>query len=230
MLSIVKTMCLQGLTGILVNVEVDVSNGMPCWDIVGLPDTTIKESKERIRTAIKNCKIELLSRKYIINLSPANIKKDGANFDLAIAVGILCSIKEIRSQNFDDTIFIGELSLDGKINKINGILPICIESYNKNIKRIIVPKENAKEAAIVSDLEIIGVSNLLEVIQYLNGEKLIEKEKYKNENILSLNSSSKIDFSDVKGNESVKRALEITAAGSFNCLMIRSTTDVGKQC
>lgn len=209
------------LDGILVNVEVDVSNGMPCWDVVGLADTTIKESKERIRTAIKNCKIELLSRKYIINLSPANIKKDGANFDLAIAVGILCSIKEIRKQNLEDTVFVGELSLNGKVNKINGILPICIESHNKNIKRIIVPKENAREASIVDGLEIIGVSSLLEVIEYLNGEKKIEKESVQNKSILNSNVYNQIDFSEVKGNESVKRALEITAAGSLNCLMLR---------
>ena len=221
LLSVVKSMCLQGITGVLVNVEVDVSNGMPCWDIVGLADTTIKESKERIRTAIKNCKIELLSKKYIINLSPANIKKDGANFDLAIAVGILCSIQKIQKQIIEDTVFVGELSLNGNINKINGILPICIESYKNHIKRIVVPKENAKEAAIVKGLEVIGVSTLSEVMDYLNGERKIEKENVHIEKMLKNNIHSEIDFIEVKGNESVKRALEITAAGAHNCLMIR---------
>lgn len=129
MLSIVKSMSLQGLDGVLINVEVDISSGMPMWDIVGLPDTNIRESKERIRTAIKNCGIELLSRKYIINLSPANIRKDGAILDLAISVGILNSMKIIHETNLDKTIFLGELSLDGKLNRINGILPICIEAY-----------------------------------------------------------------------------------------------------
>ncbi len=222
MLSIVRSMCLQGLTGILVNVEVDISNGMPCWNVVGLPDTTIKESKERIRIAIKNCNIELLSKKYMINLSPANIKKDGANFDLAIAVGILSSIRKIKPQNLEDTIFVGELSFNGDIQKINGILPICIESYQKKIKRIILPKENSKEAAIVEGIEVIGVSTLLEVIQYLNGEIKLEKQLSHVEKILKNNTNDEIDFSEVKGNDSVKRALEIAAAGAHNCIMIGS--------
>lgn len=131
MLSIAKSMCLHGLEGILIDVEVDVSSGMPQWQVVGLADTNIKESKERIRTAIKNCNINLLSRKYIINLSPANIRKTGAILDLAIAVGILNSIGVIKNANREDTIFIGELSLDGRLNRVNGILPICIEAYNK---------------------------------------------------------------------------------------------------
>ena len=131
MLSVVKSMSLQGLDGVLIDVEVDISSGMPCYDVVGLPDTNIRESKERVRTAIKNCEIELPSRKYIINLSPANIRKDGAILDLAIAVGILKSMGIINEINLHDVIFIGELSLDGKINKINGILPICVEPYKK---------------------------------------------------------------------------------------------------
>ena len=131
MLSVVKSMSLQGLDGVLIEVEVDISSGMPCYDVVGLPDTNIRESKERVRTAIKNCEIELPSRKYIINLSPANIRKDGAILDLAIAVGILKSMGIINEINLQDVIFIGELSLDGKINKINGILPICVEAYKK---------------------------------------------------------------------------------------------------
>lgn len=220
MLSIIKTMALQGISGMLVNVEVDISNGMPCWDIVGLPDTAIRESKERIRTAIKNCAIELSSRKYIINLSPANIKKDGVTFDLAIAVGILCSINIIHCTQFEDTIFIGELSLDGRVNQINGILPICVESSKKNIKRIILPKDNAKEAAIVEGLEIIGVSNLREVISYLNKEITIEKEASNAKELFQRNISYDLDFSEVKGNDSIKRALEIAAAGAHNCLMI----------
>ena len=137
MLSFVKSMCLQGLEGIIINVEIDISSGMPCWEIVGLPDTNIKESKERVRTAIKNCGIELLSRRYIINLSPANVRKTGTILDLAIAVGILTSMKTIKCTNIEETIFIGELSLDGKLNKVNGVLPICIEAKKKGIKRVI---------------------------------------------------------------------------------------------
>lgn len=222
MLSIVKSMSLQGLEGVLINVEVDISAGMPCWDVVGLPDTNIRESKERVRTAIKNCGIELVSRKYIINLSPANIRKDGAVLDLAIAVGVLSSMGVIESNMFQETIFIGELSLDGKLNKINGILPICVEAIKHKIKRIILPKENAKEAAIVNEIEVIGIDNLNDVINYLNKKIKIIPEKINVDELLINNKNELMDFSEVKGQEMVKRALEIAAAGGHNCLMVGS--------
>lgn len=212
-------MTLQGLKGVLIDVEVDVSGGMPSWSVVGLPDTGVRESKERIKTAIKNCGIDLLSRKYIINLSPADIRKEGTGFDLAIAVGILQSIGQINDFNSEKVIFVGELSLDGKINKINGILPICLEAVKFGIKKIILPKANSKEASVVKELEVIGVNSLNEVIKYLNNEIKIEPEKTNIDIILNENYLD-IDFSEVKGQESIKRAMEIAAAGRHNFLMI----------
>ena len=167
MLSIINSMSLHGLDGFLVSVEVDVSSGMPSWDVVGLPDISIKESKERVKTAIKNSGIELKSRKVIINLSPADIKKEGSIFDLAIAIGILVNMGIIKCENIKEYVFIGELSLNGKINKINGILPMCIEAKKLGINKIIIPKENEKEASIVKDIRIIGVETLNDLIKYL---------------------------------------------------------------
>lgn len=221
-LSVIKSMCLQGLEGVLIDVEVDISPGMPCWDVVGLPDTNIRESKERVRTAIKNCGIELSSRRYIINLSPATVRKDGAILDLAIAVGVLTSMEIISKDKFNATIFVGELSLNGKLNKVNGILPICIEAAKKGIKQIILPKENAKEAAIVKEIKVIGLDNLNEVIEFLNNKLEVAPEKIEGLEFELNNVNSLFDYSEVKGHKSIKRALEIAAAGGHNCLMIGS--------
>ena len=225
MLAITKSMALHGLKGYIISIQVDISAGMPYFEIVGLADTSIKESKERIRTAIKNLHIEFLSRRIVVNLAPANIRKEGSSLDLAIAVGILIASQNInylsQSTVLKDTILIGELSLDGKIEKVNGILPICIEAQKQGIKRIILPKENAKEAAYVKNIEVLPVENLEEVIRYLNQEIEISKEK--NKNFLEEENIYNVDFSEVKGLENVKRALEVSAAGGHNCLMIRES-------
>ena len=186
-----------------------------------MPDTSIRESKERVRTAIKNSGFELRSSKIIVNLAPAEIKKEGPYFDLPIAVGILLSMETIKPQKVEDTIFIGELSLDGKLMKVNGILPLCIEAKKLNIKRIILPKENVKEATIVKGIEVIGINDLKEIVMYLNEEIEIIEEKIDAEIILNENTKYSFDFSDVKGQENVKRALEIAAAGGHNVLLIR---------
>lgn len=177
MLSIVKSMSLIGLDGYLVSVQVDISSGMPGFEIVGLPDTSIKEAKERVRTAIRNSGYELQSRKILVNLAPADTKKEGSFFDLPIAVGILASLGEVDKEKIEKIVFIGELSLDGKLNSVNGILPMCIEAKRLGITKIIIPLQNAKEAAVVEGIEILGAKNLNQVIDYLNSKKEIPIQK-----------------------------------------------------
>lgn len=225
MLSMVKTISLNGLEGHLIDVQTDITSGIPSFEIVGLPDTTVKEAKERVKAAIRNLKYQFPSKKILINLAPANLRKGGSRFDLPISIGILLALGIVSpnvQNSLYNTIFIGEMSLSGKVNRINGVLPMCIEARNLGIRRVILPSDNSQEAALVKDLEIIPVKTLKEAVGYLNGTHKINSVNTNIQDIFEFKNDFDIDFSDVKGQENVKRALEISAAGGHNCLLIGS--------
>lgn len=215
----VHSSSIYGINGYIVIVEIDLSNGLPGFDIVGLPDATIKESKERVKAAIKNSNFHFPSKRITINLAPADIKKEGSVFDLAIAAGILGANQFFAGNNIDKTVFLGELSLDGSVKGIKGILPMCMEAKKNGFTRVVTSIENAREAALVKGLSVYSVNNLIEMVKFLNNEIQIEPAKSDVEDLL-LNKFCDMDFKDVKGQHSVKRALEIAAAGAHNILMI----------
>lgn len=210
----------MGIEAYPVEVEVDLARGLPRFNIVGLPDLAVKEARERVSSAIKNSAFEFPTRKITVNLAPADIKKEGSSFDLSIAIGILKASDIITRDEFGRYSILGELALDGSIRRINGALSIALELKKRGIKALIIPEENAREAAVVSDIDVFPVKSLIQTIGFLNGELSISPYRYNLKEALKESSSYEVNFSEVKGQEYVKRALEIAAAGSHNILML----------
>ncbi|HAH58879.1 MAG: YifB family Mg chelatase-like AAA ATPase [Lentimicrobium sp.] len=209
-----------GIKAIPITVEVNIDTGIQFF-LVGLPDSAVKESHQRIEAALRNNGYRIPGKKIVINMAPADIRKEGSAYDLTLAIGILAASEQIKPDKVGDYIIMGELSLDGGLQPIKGSLPIAIEARKKGFKGFILPRQNAREAAIVSDLEVYGVENILEVIRFFNDEGTLEREvvNTREEFYAQLN-DYEFDFSDVKGQENIKRALEIAAAGGHNVILI----------
>ncbi len=219
---LVKTFAaaVQGINAILVTIEVNISQGIRFF-LVGLPDNAVKESHERILSALQYNKIPVPRRQVVINMAPADIRKEGSAYDLPLAIGMLAANETLDASELEQYVLMGELSLDGTLKPVKGVLPIAILAREKGFKGFILPKENAREAAVVNDLEIYGVSSITEVVEFFNHKRTLEptivntrEEFYAHANAFD------IDFADVKGQENVKRALEIAAAGGHNIIMV----------
>ena len=216
MLSTITSLGLQGICGYVIHVECDLASGLPAFDVVGLPDAVVRESRGRVRSAIKNCGFEFPLRRITVNLAPADLKKEGALYDLPILLGLLSATEQIKTPA-PECAFIGELSLNGTLRRITGVLPMALSAVRAGITTLFVPEENANEATLAQGLTVYGVRNITELVSHLRGEtKLLPTPPWSP----SYTYKNDADFSDVKGQENVKRALEIAATGGHNILMI----------
>lgn len=220
MIARVPTATVYGIDGIKIDVEVDIAHGLPAFNMVGLPETSVKESKERVRSAIKNAGFEFPGDRITINLAPADVRKEGSSFDLPIAVGLLAAMKAIKAESLQGHLMAGELSLDGRVKPVRGILPVAMLAREENIGTIIVPAGNGREASIVRNIRVLGADHLLEVFHYFKGDGELKKFETNDDEASGEPDAEDLDFADIKGQAQAKRALEIAAAGAHNIIMV----------
>jgi len=221
MLARVFSCAVIGLEGVIVEVEVDYTNGLPGVTIVGLPDTAVQESRERVQTAVKNAGLHFPRHRIVVNLAPAAVRKEGPAYDLPIALGVIILAGHLPHDVVDNTLVVGELSLDGVVRHTRGLLPMAATARANGYKRMFVPEMDAGEAALIPDLEVIPVKTLADLYNHLSGRRLLEPYQPSDSNALEP-LFTPTNFSEIKGQEHVKRALEVAAAGGHNCLMVGS--------